>query len=185
MKAMLAKIDAWLKANAPLALADLRLPATPDALAALERSLGFPVPADLRVWLSVHDGQPPDSLLGMLDGWIFLGAGQIAAAHRTFTDLLDAGEFEGRPTRSRDGLAKAAWWCAGWVPFLEGPGGDYLVIDTDPAESGEAGQVVTFWHDDGDRKVKAEGLPALMTEFLEDLEGEQYEVTRKGGLRKG
>src|SRR5262249_1849902 len=138
----------------------------------------------LRNWLSVHDGQPPDSLLGMLDGWIFLGAEQIATAHRTFTDLLNAGEFEGQPTRSRDGLAEAVWWSAGGVPFLEGPGGDDLVIDTDPTESGEPGQVVTFWHDDGRRKVKAESLTALMETFLEDLEAGLYEVTRKGGLRR-
>src|ERR1041385_5346543 len=93
MEATLARIDAWLKENAPRALADLRPPATPDALAALERGLGFPVPAELRTWLSTHDGQPADSLLGMLDGWIFLGAEQIAAAHRTFTDMLNAGAF--------------------------------------------------------------------------------------------
>src|SRR5262249_32958713 len=141
-----ARIDAWLKENTPLALGNLQPPGTPEAPAGLERGLGFPVPAELRNWLSVHDGQPPDSLLGMLDGWIFLGAEQIATAHRTFTDLLNAGEFEGQPTRSRDGLAEAVWWSAGGVPFLEGPGGDYLVIDTDPTESGEPGQGGTFWH---------------------------------------
>ena len=185
MKAVWERIEAWLGENAPRALADLRPPATPQALAALEDGLGMPVPADLREWLSIHDGQPPDSLVGLLDGWIFLGADQVAAAHRTFTGLLAAGDFDGRPASSRDGLARAVWWSGRWVPFLEGPGGDYLVVDTDPAENGEEGQVVTFWHDYGARKVRAESLTALMQTFLDDLEAGTYEVTRKGGLRRG
>ena len=71
------------------------------------------------------------------------------------------------------------------MPFLEGPGGDYLVVDTDPAVLGRAGQVVTFWHDYGARKVRAESLTALMETFLEDLEAGVYEVLRKGGLKRG
>jgi cell wall assembly regulator SMI1 len=185
MKATWEKIEAWLVENAPKALADLRPPATPQALTELQESLGFPVPVELREWLSVHDGQPPDSLVGMLDGWIFLGAGQIAEAHRTFTGLLAAGDFAGRPAVSRDGLARPVWWSGRWVPFLDGPGGDYLVIDVDPTEKGREGQVVTFWHDYGARKVKAESLSALMGTFLADLEAGAYEVSRKGGLKPG
>src|SRR5205085_1061202 len=109
MKAVWERIEAWLGENAPKALADLRPPASPQALAELEARLGMPVPADLREWLLIHDGQPPDSLVGLLGGWIFLGADQIAAAHRTFTGLLATGDFADRPASSRAGRARAVW----------------------------------------------------------------------------
>jgi cell wall assembly regulator SMI1 len=184
MKAVLAGIDAWLRTNAPAAFVGLRPPASRDYLTELELSLGLPVPDDPREWLSAHDGQPPDSLIGMLVGWIFLGADRIAATHRTFSDLLSGGDFKGQDAFNRDGQVKAGWWNPGWVPFLEGPGGDYLVIDTDPGELGTAGQVVTFWHDYGARKAKAVSLRSLLAEFLADLEAGRYEVKTKGGLRR-
>lgn len=56
-----ARIDAWLGANAPAALAQLRPGAAPAALAAAERALGMALPADLAASLACHDGSEPGS----------------------------------------------------------------------------------------------------------------------------
>lgn len=58
---------------------------------------------------------------------------------------------------------KPLLWHSKWIPIAENGGGDYLCIDTDPTESGEAGQILYFWHDWGDRSVEAKSL----FEFIE------------------
>jgi len=151
------EIDRWLKANAPDVSADLRPPVTAEALTALEQSLEFPVPTELQAWLAIHDGQPPGSRIFSLDGWVFLGAAEVAETHRAFRELLANGEFD-EIVETTDGKAKPHWWSNDWVPFMFGGGGDYLVVDLDPTEAGTKGQVVTFCHDYGDRTVRADSL---------------------------
>ena len=63
-------------------------------------------------------------------------------------------------------------------------GRDYLVVDMDPGQNGTAGQIVTFWHDYGSRKVKAKNLPELMETFLVGVEEGIYEMSRHGLRRE-
>ncbi|PDY43955.1 SMI1/KNR4 family protein [Bacillus pseudomycoides] len=58
---------------------------------------------------------------------------------------------------------KPVLWNSKWIPIAENGGGDYLCIDTDPSESGVVGQVLYYWHDWGQRSIKAKGL----FEFIE------------------
>jgi len=184
MKATWDKIDAWLQKNAPKAHASLCPGATDAALDDLDRALGFAAPAELREHLSIHDGQPPDALLGTLDGWILLGARSIGRAHGTFGDLLRRGDFNRRTAENEDGKVKAVWWSDRWIPFAVGPGGDYLVVDLDPTEEGSPGQIVTFWHADGDRDVRADSLSALLDEFAEQIEAGEYTLAKNGGIKR-
>ena len=175
------QIDAWLRVNAPKAFATLQPGASSQTLDELETRLGFPIPAELREHLVIHDGQPKDTLLGLLHGWIFLNSDSIAECHATFARLLREGYLD-RPGKSRDGAVKPVWWSERWVPFLEGPGGDYLCFDMDPTESGQVGQIITFWHAEPFRKVEARSLADLLARFVRDLHDNVYEVKRKGGL---
>jgi cell wall assembly regulator SMI1 len=175
------QIDAWLQANAPKVFATLQPGASSQTLDQLESRLGFPISAELRDHLAVHDGQPSDTLLGLLHGWIFLGSDSIAGCHATFARLLREGDLD-RPGKSRDGAVKPVWWSDRWIPLVEGPGGDYLCIDMDPAGLGRVGQVITFWHAEPFRRVEASSLGELLARFLRDLGEDVYEVTRNGGL---
>ncbi|MFD4393585.1 hypothetical protein [Kitasatospora sp. NPDC058397] len=49
-------IDAWLAKNAPASLAELRPPASPEAVGRTEERRGFEIPADLCESLLCHDG---------------------------------------------------------------------------------------------------------------------------------
>lgn len=176
------KIDEWLQECAPVAAASLLPPAVAAELEALEKQLPRPAPSGLRQWLAVHNGQSSNGpFLGLIDGWHLLPAGSIGETHATFNRLLDEGDFD-EFEADGDGRVKPEWWNKGWIPFAEGPGGDYLCIDMDPDEGGNAGQVIRFWHDDGDRKVRARNLTRLFEEFLEDLRDGSYQVSGRGGL---
>ncbi|MFD7846755.1 hypothetical protein ACFV4K_27955, partial [Nocardia sp. NPDC059764] len=47
----------WLRTNVPLAYENLADPARPMELLALERTIGRPLPDDVKAVLSVHNGQ--------------------------------------------------------------------------------------------------------------------------------
>jgi len=176
------KIERWLKAKSPAALASFRGPASPEELAKLEKDLGFPVPAELREFLAVRNGQAPESLCGTLRGWIFLGAAGIGKFAKTMARLKSAGDFEDQQARG-DGKVKSDWWNERWVPFLESPGGDYLCVDMDPDANGKACQIIEFCHDYEKRSVEAGSLEELLKEFGEDLEGDNYTVEDDGNLQ--
>lgn len=53
---------------------------------------------------------------------------------------------------------KPMLWNSKWIPIAENGAGDYLCLDTDPADGGCYGQVLYFWHDWGDRSIEAANL---------------------------
>jgi len=178
MKREWKRLEAWLQAHAPKTYASLNPGASAATLDRLAARLGFPLPRQLRAYLSIHNGQPADCLKAVHDGWILLSAESIATTRDTFNSLLHRGDFNGRAAESCDGMAKAVWWSEKWIPIMESPGGDYLVVDLDPAESGDRGQVTEFLHDDGDREVKARDLRTLLEQFRDELgenEGDEEE----------
>src|SRR5262245_43845067 len=110
MKREWMRLEAWLKRHAPKAYAGLKPGASAETLDRLAARLGFPLPRQLRDYLSIHDGQRPGCLEDVHDGWVLLSAKSIADTRETFNRLLHAGDFKNRPACSLDGLAKDAWW---------------------------------------------------------------------------
>jgi cell wall assembly regulator SMI1 len=184
MKEIWKKIEAWLERWSPNARKSLRPGASDEALAALGQRLGFELPGELREHLEVHDGQDLAADCGLLNGWIFLSCDRIERSHRIVTTLLKNGDFRKNQAMSKDGLVKPVWWSERWIPFLEGPRGDMMCVDMDPAEGGEPGQIITFWKAEGDRKVRARDLESLLEQFAADLRGGKYAVDEDGGLEK-
>ena len=173
------EIDAWLKKNAKVAHASLQKGASKAALTKLEQALGVKVPADLAAWLSIHDGQAPDSGITVVGNWDLLSCDRIADAHAA----LQRQEQKGILGESKDGLVKPVWWNPKWIPFMESPAGDFHCVDLDPTLKGEAGQIVTWFHDAEFRNRKAESLTAYFAEYLSDLRSEYYELEENGSLR--
>lgn len=66
---------------------DLGQGASAERLAELERQIGRPLPAELRAWLELRDGDADP-----VDGFVqFLSAGMIGAEMTTARELMDAG----------------------------------------------------------------------------------------------
>jgi cell wall assembly regulator SMI1 len=71
------------------------------------------------------------------------------------SSLLTAGEFEGMVN----------WWNDRWVPFLEGPSGDYLCVDMAAVFNGRPGQLVDFVHNDRSRAIVAPDLDTWLESY--------------------
>ena len=54
------------------------------------------------------------------------------------------------------------WWSPRWIPLTGNGAGDHLCVDLDPAPGGAPGQVITMWHMDDVREVKAAGWAAWL-----------------------
>lgn len=54
------------------------------------------------------------------------------------------------------------WWNAKWIPLFHNGGGDYICYDCEGTFTGNAGQIIEFWHADNDRNIIAPNLEAFL-----------------------
>lgn len=133
------------------ALDDLNPPAIDADLATLEQQLGVTLPAEYLQMLQQHNGQRGLGD-GLFDGQEFLSTQNVFAQWRIWKGLHDTGAFDGQRSSPAPGV-RADWWNPRWIPFTHDGGGNHLCLDLDPAEGGTAGQVITVWHDSGERAL--------------------------------
>lgn len=165
MKQLWQKLENYLREHNPELLADLNPPATDAQVRELEKVVGRALPADLVSLLKQHNGQGgiADYLFGDYE---FLSSARMLDAWAFWKKQNDAGRFDQEEVTPETGVT-SNWWSDSWVPFAYNHSGDYLCVDLGPAVGGVSGQVVSVWHDDGARKVKAESI----TEFMVQLFG--------------
>lgn len=140
--------------------------ATADQLAAAERTVGCAFPPDLRFLLALHNGS---DAYQVLPGWDLFSTDRLADEWKIWEDLYHEQFKPEGYTCKPDGPIKGdEWWRLKWLPFCGDGGGNHLCLDMDPAPDGLAGQVITMWHDTGERIVVANSL----TEFIELIAGD-------------
>jgi cell wall assembly regulator SMI1 len=150
-------------------LLNLQPGASDEELRLLENTLGVTLPDEMKLFYKVFNGQVWEPgvksfvrnltlspITEIIDNWCFL---------QEEFDPDDDIEFESEKE------LKPLLWNSKWIPIAENGGGDYLCIDTDPSESGVIGQVLYFWHDWGNRSVRARNI----FEFIEICLKEDYE----------
>ncbi|RKN06995.1 SMI1/KNR4 family protein [Streptomyces radicis] len=124
-----ARIDAWLAAHAPASAARLNPGADPAALAAAERVLGIPLPADLAASLACHNGADPD--VEVLPDLMLLPIDGVVEQW----ELRNQVEAEFRDDEDEDDEALAPlehpYWDRLWIPVAHFQG-DLDVIDMRP-----------------------------------------------------
>jgi cell wall assembly regulator SMI1 len=175
------RIDAWLAAHAPTLAGRLHPPATPAAIARAETRLGVGLPEELRASLEVHDGQQPGG--EVLGEWALLTCAEIAYLGVDNRTLLAGARPPEQAALVEGSGVRPAWWHPGWIPLVANGGGDLLVVDVDPAEGGQVGQIVLFLHDMERRDVVAPSLAAWLDGFADALDADRFEVIDGEALR--
>lgn len=145
MQEAVARLEAWLAANAPPLRELLNPPATADAVAAFEARTGMVLPPDARRLYALHDGEADGS-----DG--------IFGCQRWLPLSLVAEEVE---LIGSEGI----------VPFLRSGGGDLLYVNASGADC----RVFEWWHESPqDAAVIADSLEAWLSEFVTRLHAGGY-----------
>lgn len=172
MKNLWNSFEAWLSSNFAEGLEDLNPPATDDEISHLEHHLGFSLPADFVDCLKIHNGQK-NTAGGLFEATEFLSTRRIAEEWKVWKELHDGGDFEGNLSNPAEGV-KNDWWNPKWVPFTYNGAGDHFCLDLDPAPGGQSGQVITMWHDFGERALLAPSFQVWFQNYVQAILDGKY-----------
>lgn len=168
MKEQWQHLESNLKKYNPSLFEDLAPPATNNEIDDLEKQLGLFLPKDFIECLKIHNGQYGNSE-GLFSGVEFLSTKRILEEWSIWKDLFDYGDFHNMKSESDEEI-NATWWDTKWIPFTYNGNGDHLCLDLNPTKKGKAGQVITLWHDSGERKIKARSFSEWFTCFVNKID---------------
>lgn len=132
----LAELDKWLATNRPDYYKSLSPGATPTELLELEDKLGVKLPPELKAFLGWKNGQAEQEVRSFIVNYGLMSTRDIKRIVEVNNELLECGDFE-----------LVNFWDKLWIPFLQDYAGNYWCVDLKGSFSGEAGQILTFWHD--------------------------------------
>ncbi|WP_089739420.1 SMI1/KNR4 family protein [Gracilibacillus ureilyticus] len=136
--------------------------ASDKELQLLENTLKITLPEEVKSFYRIYNGQ--DWVPGTYPIVRNLTLSPISEIIHFWEFLQEEFDPDDGLEADIDKELKQVLWNSGWVPIAENGGGDYLCIDTDPAETGVHGQVLYFFHDWGRRGIEA----ASIFEFIEN-----------------
>ncbi len=134
-----------LEAHDEVTAAALRSGADAETLARLATVLEDGVPLDLEAWFCWHDGQEDEDDAELSLEW--------AAELLSVEQAMESWNFQQEEHAAGELLEP---WRPTWVPILRKyTDVDFLVVET---EGQQAGAVISYWHDDPQRRVEYESL---------------------------
>jgi cell wall assembly regulator SMI1 len=163
-------ILAWLHEHGPEYAQHSPNPGATEAeLAALEATLGRPLPPALAALLRVANG---DFYVGE---YTALSTQAIAYTWGIGRQLLADGTYARfEPHHDSGGILQPGWWHPGLIPVFEDSGGNQLCIDLDPGPRGIVGQMVWWEIHEGPIPHGADSLLTLLRNHWEHLASGKY-----------
>ncbi|MBK9143411.1 MAG: SMI1/KNR4 family protein [Candidatus Melainabacteria bacterium] len=186
------RICKWLAENAPSDLSNIRMSgAEAQALKSFESLSGASLPKDFIRLYGLMDGTEGDAAVGVFpspddhDDMAYspLPLEEIAGNWQMEKELFEGGNYTDLEADPDEGVA-GQWWHTGWIPFATNGAGDFICVDTAPAEGGTAGQVIAFSHESGARPVLAASLAEYLETLADSLETGVYEYHQDYGIRR-
>jgi cell wall assembly regulator SMI1 len=180
---MWTEIVSRIAALSPGILASVNPPASLDAIDALERRIGVPLPDGVRQYLAVMDGQND---LGrdrpLIGSSRFLPVARVIETMEVQCSLF---ADEDRIASITENRIQPVAWDRRWIPFSEFEGSPRLIVDLHPGRHGTYGQVWQYWPgidlaDDG--TVLAPTFGEFSIELLRRLTSGGFDVSADGRL---
>ena len=185
------RIVKWLESNAVDVLSQHQPPASDEAIAQLELTVGASFPDELKQFYKLVDGDNPDEascgIFPSVDDFDQMAYGPLALSQITREweiqkELLEGGDFEGCEPDEVDAGIRDDSWNTGWIPFAGNGGGDLYCIDLAPAEGGTAGQVISHNHETCDHHLLAASLGEFLTKLADRLEAGELLFSEDWGI---
>jgi cell wall assembly regulator SMI1/predicted DNA-binding WGR domain protein len=138
--------------------------ASEKAIAAAEKALGAQFPEEVKAFYRAHDGSDDDCTVEARE---LLSLTRIVSEWKVWKDLLDKGTFGDNDHSEPDDGVQQKWWIPEWIPMTYDGSGNHHVLDLAPGKGGTRGQIMSFWHDAGERTVEGK-------DFLSWLAGAEW-----------
>lgn len=152
----------------------------------IESETGLKLPVEFKNLYKLHNGQD-DIGVSLFDFFNLNSAKDILKNWDAFKTLELQCDQDGIKAEPEAGI-KDKWCNSKWIPFASTADGHDLCIDYDPAESGNVGQIITFWYNEGERNLIAESFDEFIISYLKNLEEgiyiydiEEDAIVRKDG----
>lgn len=167
MKRSFETIAQWLEQNDPDKASPFNPPASDDDITATEQRLGLELPAAVRDLYRLANGQPSDAV--SLEGsFVIMSLEEIVDAaaflNEEFPDGINVYASDDAVVEADQGI-RPFWWSRSWIPIMQNGGGDYLSVDLAPADGGQRGQIISYYHDEMFRSLVARGLDVLLDDL--------------------
>ncbi|MCO1335742.1 SMI1/KNR4 family protein [Microbulbifer sp. OS29] len=150
---------------------------------ALEQHVGVALPADLKEFLSVHNGQFFRGL-GLFFESQFLSTSDIAQRWDSWRELDEeymnedcADYMQSNP----DGYIKPLYTNKSWIPLTFDWAGNHMGIDFDPDTKGVPGQIIAFGRDEDTKLLIAENFSDYISKFILALDTASWRGDRFRG----
>lgn len=168
--AVIGRLDAWLRMHRPAYYAQLLPGVNDEQWRSFEAALGLSLPDEMREFFRWRNGQALDCYAGLVGNFGLMATATMLEERAALNELLRSGEIE-----------VPNWWSPGWVPFLDDVAGDFYCLDTEGTFTGQAGQIICYWHDYGRRSVIAPDFSSWLSTVVTRLEAgevgvEEYRV---------
>lgn len=148
MQKELAILDNHLKTKRPDFYGTLNPPLTNQQIIALEQEFKITLPPQVKLLYQWKNGQAASKRF--VNNSQFLPLEEALETYATLTPMIGH-DFEIKN-----------WWNENWIPLFDNGGGDNICFDRSGIFTGNAGQIIEFWHADPDRNVIAPSLEAFI-----------------------
>lgn len=145
-------------------------------LEALEKHIGVTLPAELKEFLSIHNGQD-DEGVGIVFGEQILSTESIKRCWDDWRDIdeeemnEDCADFmESDP----EGYIKPMYTNRKWIPLTHDWGGNHIGIDYDPDDKGNSGQIIAFGRDEDTKRLIAQNFPEFISKLVASLKSAKW-----------
>lgn len=168
------RIERVLEAHAPDSAKTLAPPASDRELDELEAAIHLTLPADLRAFLKIHNGQIDPTRLHVFCGeGTLLDTREIADRWRMSTEI-------NRDTFG-DSSDRGPWWKTTCIPLTDADG-NMLCVDMDPELGDQIGEVVCHVHDSEIERGLGSSLKEWLSVLADNLDAGRFSVEEGGYL---
>ncbi|MCC9062795.1 SMI1/KNR4 family protein [Flavobacterium piscisymbiosum] len=158
MNELIEKLDKQLARLRPEYYQELKPSLSDLEIQNLEVQYKIQLPDDLKTLYKWKNGQNQNCYESFVNNSMFLSLEDILSTAAELTSMIGS-DFE-----------IENWWNENWMPVFHNGGGDYICFDCEGTFTGNAGQVIEYWHADEDRNVIAPNLIAFISQIVKYYE---------------
>jgi cell wall assembly regulator SMI1 len=139
----------------------LQEPLNDTEIESLEKKYNIVLPEDLKALYKWKNGQENSNFESFVNNSMFIALDEALDIASENTSMIGF-DFE-----------IENWWNAKWIPLFHNGGGDYICYDCEGTFTGNAGQIIEFWHADNDRNIIAPNLEVFLSQLNSYFEKNQ------------
>jgi cell wall assembly regulator SMI1 len=163
-------IKEWFHERIVKSAANVGLQYKKEVASVLQKKMSVKFPPDFYVSVNLNSASFD------INEYTLLNAEDIIETWK-INELEDEGKFKlANKKVEKNRYFKKVWWNSKWIPFAKNSYGDKICIDLDPGPSGQFGQVLYHYNDQGPIFSEFKSFFQWLLSYNSDLQNSKYKV---------